>query len=498
MSLPSAIYSAAQVRALDRYAIETLNIPGYALMRRAGAAALSALQRSWPQARRITLVCGPGNNGGDGYVLARLAREAHMEVLVMSVGDPARLRGDAARAHQDFVAAGGTVREWDVLGLEKADVVVDAIFGIGLSRPIEDAVEPIISAMNAARVPILALDIPSGLNSDSGAVLGCAVHAQRTLTFIGLKPGFFLGSGPDCVGTILFDALGLPESAFAEHPPVALRVNEELLTEIFPPRLRTAHKGLYGHVLIIGGGLGMAGAARLAGEAALRCGAGRVTVATHPEHVSSIIAGRPELMCRGVTTSAQLEPLLRGSDVVAIGPGLGRDEWARAMLQATINSDRPAVLDADALNILAELSLSAPVNGRWVLTPHPAEAGRLLGWTSAQVQKDRLTAVRSIAAQHRSTVVLKGAASLIAAPTEPIYICDHGNPGMASAGMGDVLTGVIAAIAAQFSDLTVAARAGVLVHAMAGDRAAASGERGMIASDLFEYLRTCVNPNRRA
>jgi hydroxyethylthiazole kinase-like uncharacterized protein yjeF len=498
MSLPSAIYTAAQVRALDRFAIDTLNIPGYALMRRAGGAALAALRRHWPQARRIVVVCGPGNNGGDGYVLARLARDEHLEVIAVSLSDPANLRGDAARAHQDFVAAGGTIHGWDGGLLDSADLIVDAILGTGLSRPVDTVTQSVISAINACSAPVFALDVPSGLHADSGAVLGCAVRAQRTLSFIGLKLGFYLGNGPDYAGMLLFDALGLPDSAFAQQQPVALRIGEELLAEIFPPRPRTAHKGQHGDVLIIGGGIGMAGAARLAGEAALRCGAGRVTVATHPDNVSAIISGRPELMCRGVADTEQMGHLIQAADVVAIGPGIGRDEWGQAMLAAVLSSDRSAVLDADALNLLAQLPSTQVTNPNWVLTPHPGEAGRLLNWSAVQVQADRLTAARSIAAKYRSTVVLKGAASLVASPNGATYICDHGNPGMASPGMGDVLTGVIAAIAAQTSDLNVAARVGVLVHAMAGDRAAASGERGMIAGDLFEHLRTCVNPHPRS
>jgi NAD(P)H-hydrate epimerase len=247
-------------------------------------------------------------------------------------------------------------------------------------------------------------------------------------------------------------------------------------------------------VLVIGGGIGMAGAARMAGEAALRAGAGLVTVATWPENVASITASRPELMCRGVEGASDLASMIERADVLAIGPGLGTGEWGRALLNIALESDKPTVIDADALNLLAQEPCS---NAKWILTPHPGEAGRLLGIGTGDVQSNRLQSARDIAARYGGTVVLKGAGTLVVSGDSLPYICDQGNPGMASPGMGDVLTGVIAGIAAQTADLPGAARAGVLVHAMAGDMAARRGERGLLATDLFGYLPTCVNPAQR-
>jgi ADP-dependent NAD(P)H-hydrate dehydratase / NAD(P)H-hydrate epimerase len=264
-----------------------------------------------------------------------------------------------------------------------------------------------------------------------------------------------------------------------------------VLSRLLPRRPRTAHKGQNGSVLVIGGGIGMAGAARMSGEAALRSGAGLVTVATHAENVAAIIAGRPELMCRGVSDGAQLARLIGHADVLAVGPGLGQDEWARVMLDAALASNKTAVVDADALNLLAQ---SPRRSERWILTPHPGEAGRLLGRSTAEIQRDRIGAAREIAARYGGTVVLKGAGTLVVTGDSKPSICDQGNPGMASPGMGDVLTGVIAGIVAQTSDPAAAARAGVLAHAMAGDMAARRGERGLLATDLFAYLPTCVNP----
>ena len=492
--LPLAVHTAAQVRALDRHAIDDLHIPSYTLMTQAGEAAAVALRSCWPSKQRVVVVCGPGNNGGDGYVLARVAQSMRIDVTVVSLSDTAQLRGDAKRAHDDFVAAGGGVQSWTDGCLANAEVIVDAIFGTGLSRTLDATMIERIHAINDCGVPILALDIPSGLDSDTGAVWGAAIAAERTLSFIGLKLGFYLGEGPNYTGIVLFDDLDLPAGASDFVPPSALRIHEDFVAQLLPRRRRTAHKGQQGSVLVIGGGLGMAGAARMSGEAALRAGAGLVTVACWPDNVASITASRPELMCHGVAEASDLKSMIERADVLAIGPGLGQSDWSRALLDITLQSDKPTVIDADALNLLAH----APrANSKWILTPHPGEAGRLLGISTAEVQSNRLQSARQIAKKFAGTVVLKGAGTLVVTGDSLPYICDQGNPGMASPGMGDVLTGVITGIAAQTADLPGAARAGVLVHAMAGDMAARRGERGLLATDLFGYLPTCVNPTQR-
>src|SRR5262245_25678487 len=267
--LPVAVHTAAQVRALDRHAIDDLKIPSYTLMTRAGEAALGSLRSCWPSAQRIAVVCGPGNNGGDGYVLARLAREQRLEVVAIGLHEPARLQGDARRAYDDFLAAGGSVGSWHANCLRGMDVVVDAIFGVGLARPVAGVAAEAIAAINDCAAHVFALDIPSGLHADSGEILGVAVRAERTLTFLGLKLGFYLGDGPNCVGIVLFDALELTSQALAHVESAAARIDEAAIAELLPPRRRTAHKGQQGSVLVIGGNLGMPGAARMAGEAAL-------------------------------------------------------------------------------------------------------------------------------------------------------------------------------------------------------------------------------------
>ena len=493
-SLPVAVHTADQVRALDRHAIDDLQIPSYTLMTRAGEAALDALRSCWPSAQRIAVVCGPGNNGGDGYVLARLAREQRLDVVAIGLHEPARLQGDARRAHDDFLAAGGTVGAWHANCLRGMDVVVDAIFGVGLSRAVAGAAAEAIAAINDSDAHVLSLDIPSGLHADSGEILGDAVRAERTVTFLGLKLGFYLGDGPNCVGVVMFDALELSPQALAHVEPSAVRIDEAAVAELLPPRRRTAHKGQSGSVLVIGGNIGMPGAARMTGEAALRAGAGLVTIATRHENVAAIVGARPELMCRGITSADELTTLISRADVVALGPGLGQDEWAQTMFKTVLANDRRAVIDADALHLLAQ---SPHTNAHWILTPHPGEAARLLGKTAAEIQRDRLGAAREIASRYGGTVVLKGAGTLVVGEEGWPAICDRGNPGMASPGMGDVLTGVIAGIVAQSADLTAAARVGVLVHALAGDMAARRGERGLLATDLFAHLPTCVNPSQR-
>jgi ADP-dependent NAD(P)H-hydrate dehydratase / NAD(P)H-hydrate epimerase len=487
--LAGAIYSASQVRDLDRRAIGELGIAGYELMTRAGTSTLDALCALWPATRTVAILCGPGNNGGDGYVVARLARARGLGAAVVAHGDPRSLAGDARRAYDDFAAAGGVCEPWSPSVLE-ADVIVDALFGTGLARPIGGEAAARIAAVNASGRPVVAVDIPSGLDADTGAVHGVAVRADLTVTFIGRKVGCYVGEGLDHVGRLLLDDLDVPTAAFDGTVPVARLLGDDTLLKALPRRRRTSHKGSHGHVLVIGGGPGMPGAARLAGEAALRAGAGLVTLAVHPAN-SGIAATRPELMCAAAESAADIKALLGRSTVIAVGPGLGQGAWAAALIEAAIGSGLPMVVDADALNWLA----AGPRRcDHWVLTPHPGEAARLLGTTAAAVQADRLEAARELQARYGGVVVLKGAGTIVYQPGGPAFVCDRGNPGMAAGGMGDVLTGVIAGIVAQCGDLALAARAGVYAHAQAGDLAARAGERGMLASDVLRQVRACVNP----
>jgi ADP-dependent NAD(P)H-hydrate dehydratase / NAD(P)H-hydrate epimerase len=458
MSSSSVLYSAAQVRALDAYAIAQ-GTDGYTLMRRAAEAALRAMRSRWPTAMRIAIITGGGNNGGDGYVLARFAQAAGLAATVLAVVPAAALRGDALRAWEDFRASGGRIVAYEPQLLGACEVIVDALLGTGLREPVRPAMAQAIHAINACERPVFSLDLPSGLNADSGAVMGAAVNADCTISFVALKTGLFLGAGPDHVGRLIFDDLEVSAPEEERFRPLLERLSESEISRTLPPRQREANKGDFGRVLIVGGGPGMPGAVRLAGESCLRVGAGLVSVATWRDNLSPIVAGRPELIVHAVEAAAALEPLLGTADVVAVGPGLGQSSWALAMLESVLSCGKPLVIDADALNLLAKSARAAPA--RSVLTPHPGEAGRLLGSNAAAIQSDRMAAMRSLQARHPgSVIVLKGAGTLIGAEGQIPAICERGNPAMAAPGMGDVLTGAIAGILAQCRDSWRAACAG--------------------------------------
>jgi NAD(P)H-hydrate epimerase len=491
MALPVALYSTAQVRALDAHAINELKIAGYTLMKRAGEAALRYLRTRWPTAHRIVIVCGAGNNGGDGYVLARFAQAAGLTVTVLAATEPSSLRGDARQAYEDLRASDGEVRPFAPEHLSAGDVIVDALLGTGLKGPVREDLAAVIRSINAAGTPIFAIDVPSGLDSDAGTAAGEAIRADATVTFVGLKTGLFVGDGPEYAGTVFFDDLELADAPQLGLSPSLTRIIEAEIHAALPRRPRAANKGDFGRVLIVGSGSGFPGACRMAGEASLRVGAGLVTVAVAPENVTAISAGRPELICLGVKEEGVLKEALSRADVVAVGPGLGRTPWARSVLHAALASGKPLVVDADALNLLAEGG-TAPRED-WILTPHPGEAGRLLGLDAQEVQQDRLAALDRLLDRYHGTVVLKGAGTLVGAAGRTPGLCERGNPGMATAGTGDVLTGTIAGILGQCRDTWAAARVGVLVHALAGDAAARAGERGVLASDLLRELPRAVN-----
>jgi ADP-dependent NAD(P)H-hydrate dehydratase / NAD(P)H-hydrate epimerase len=488
--LPENLYTAAQVRELERRAVEDAGIPGATLMQRAGEAAWQQLKLQWPAAEHLLILCGTGNNAGDGYVLAQHALREELKVTVITLGDRLRLPQAAATARGDFLKAGGSERGFEGR-LPAADVIVDALLGIGLDRALGGEWLKLVKEVNACQMPVLSIDIPSGLNADTGIEMGAAIRADLTITYIALKAGLFTGSGPECSGLLRFENLEAPSKLYGSLVPRARRLRSAAMRETaLPRRRRDAHKGDYGKLLIVGGDHGMGGAVRLAAEAALRSGAGLVTVATQGAHVSGFLSGLPEAMVRGIESADDLKSLLEKATVVAVGPGLGRGNWGRALLKCVMAFDMPLVVDADALNLLAE----APhKHGRWILTPHPGEAGRLLGTDTATVQRDRYACVERIAERFDAVTVLKGAGSLIAAHGEATAVCTAGNPGMAAPGMGDVLTGVIAALVAQGLSLPEAARQGVYLHAAAGDLAARQGERGLMAGDLMDPLHHLVN-----
>ncbi|GAB3385881.1 NAD(P)H-hydrate dehydratase [Lysobacter fragariae] len=489
MLTDSILLDGAALRRIEAGAAQALG-DDFELMRRAGQAAWRELLKRWPQAQRVVVACGPGNNGGDGYVLARHALEAGRDVVVVHLPGQAPRSSMAERAQAQYRAPGGRVDEF-IGTLPTADVIVDAIFGIGLTRAPDPQCTSLIRAINTAAVPVLALDVPSGIDSDRGSAPGAAVVATVTIEFIAHKCGLVTGDALDHLGASVLATLDAP--VIGDDVIVAAeRIAPRDLPRWLKPRARNSHKGTHGRVLCIGGDHGGGGAIMLCAEAALRCGAGLVDVATRELHVPALLARLPEALAHVPTHASQFSASLERADVIAIGPGLGLGEWGKPLLQQAIATRKPLVLDADALNLIAAGDVDVPVDA--IMTPHPGEAARLLGIPTREIQRDRFAAANALRERYGCVVVLKGAGSVIAARNQLPRVVHAGNPGMAVGGMGDVLTGTIAALRAQGLDAFDAASAGALLHAAAGDAAATLGERGMIASDLMPWLRTTANP----
>jgi NAD(P)H-hydrate epimerase len=486
------LYRATQVQVMDRTAIDEYGIDGAKLMTRAGQAAFKQIRERWPDAKKISVLCGPGNNGGDGFVVARLAYEAGLDVEVFQLGNPVRLSEEAQGALNVMKKAGLEPALYEGQTFQSRDLVVDAMLGIGLSGEVSGQWRSAIETINRSDAHVLAIDVPSGLHADLGIPMGACIIAEATISFIGLKQGLFTANGPDYAGEVIFDDLEIPPNVYKHVQPSARLLDyQEDAVPVLLPRPRSAHKSDFGHVLVIGGNQGMSGAVQMAAEAALRAGAGRVSVATRSEHASLMNLTRPELMCHGVEKGDELKSLLEQASVVVAGPGLGRDKWAQLMLKGALAAKAPLVLDADALNLIAGKKLK---RSDWTLTPHPGEAARLLGVKKGEIQADRFQAITDLKALYGGTIVLKGSGSLVLADEHNISVCEAGNPGMATAGSGDILAGLLAGLQAQGMNAAQAARCGTLLHAMAGDIVAENGQRGMLATDLLPPLRSLLNP----
>lgn len=483
-TLPSLLYTPESIRRIDQKVIHEHAIPGYTLMRRAGGATLDVIVQHWPLAKKILVICGSGNNAGDGYVIARLAQQQGLTVNVVALTDPDRLRSDARLAYQQWSECGELSAAETTL-IDEADIIVDAILGTGLTRDVEGLQHDWIETINTSGKLIVSVDVPSGLDALTGSIKGIAVNADITITFIALKMGLFTASGKACCGEVIFDSLGVTENMYEDEQPVARLLS--LQDCKLPIRRHDSHKGLYGHVLVVGGNNGMPGAVILTARAALRAGAGMVTVVTRPAHVAAIATACPEAMVFGSENGNLPDLLLENISVVAIGPGLGKDAWANRLLSQAIALKHLLILDADALNLVAE---NRPyIEAPHIITPHPGEAAHLLSIENTyDIQLDRRAAVTQLYELMGGVVVLKGSGTMIFDGGLP-GICPLGNPAMAVAGMGDVLTGVIAAFVAQGMTLKQAASAGVCVHARAGDMAAVSGTRGMMSSEVVDTIR---------
>lgn len=484
------IYTVAGIRAIEKHVA-----PGAdpSLMERAGrAAAEEAFRLTMDRAGQVLIVCGPGNNGGDGFVMARRLLQAKRSVIVVFAGDPALLPNDAATAFQAWLDAGGeTTSDLPATPDEGWALIADAMFGIGLQRPVTGRYAEWIAALNKHNVPRMAIDVPSGLDADTGKLLGATFKATHTLTFIALKPGLLTRDGPDHAGSLIVRTLDIDIDA--EFTPNGYRAQPALFRKHLVSRAYNTHKGSFGEVGIIGGAAGMNGAALLAGRAALRLGAGRVYVSLIDEDGPSVDALQPELMLRTP------QYVLDNASVLAIGPGLGGDSVAHYLLERALEIERPLLLDADALNLLAREAhlqrMCAQRAAPTLLTPHPGEAGRLLGADAITVQDDRLRATAALADKYQAVVVLKGCGSVIAAPDGRWFINSTGHPGMASAGMGDVLTGLIASLLAQDWPAEEALLTAVHLHGAAADRLAREGigPIGLTASEVSDASRGVFN-----
>ena len=500
MTLPFA--GAVRMRDMDRLAIEEYGIPGLELMEAAGRGATEVILRLAPAQGPILILCGPGNNGGDGFVVARLLHEAARDVTILLAAEPAFLKGDALANYQRLPSPVTVLRaseenlEQSSELIRRAAVLVDALLGTGLMREVGGLFGSIIQIANSATAMKFALDIPSGLSSDHGHPLGIAFQAHHTVTFGQAKPGQFLFPGSEFCGHLHIVDIGIPQAARDRAGFDGEVLDQTRARLCLTARNKDSHKGTYGHLLLMAGSEGKSGAALLAASGALRSGLGLLTCATDDMTRLALACRHPEAMSASLCDS--LEHLLTNKSAVVCGPGWGLNETNAKTLQSFASRalDIPLLLDADALTLTAEHG-QAWIRERTnsgsvtVLTPHPGEAGRLLKCDSTQVQADRISAARKLAVESGAYVVLKGAQTLVTNPGGYVYLCPFGNPGMACGGTGDVLAGLLGGLLAQGLETTEALIAGVCLHALAGDIAAQmEGQHGLIASDLVRHFGT--------
>ena len=485
-----AVYRTEQIRWCEETAIQQDHISADELMERAGEAAWQIISKSYSKAHYWAIFCGAGNNAGDGYVLARIAHQQGRSVTVYQFKSVESLPDPARHAALKAMAAGVICQFFEDQLESDTDLIIDALLGIGLKGKVSELYVTAINYINECGLPVVAIDIPSGLESDTGRIAGAAVRADMTITFIGKKLGHLTLDGPDHCGHLVLDTLQLEDILHVIKPAIQT-ISPQEIEQLLPPRRRNCHKAEFGNVLIVGGNVGMPGAICVAAEAALRVGAGMVTVAMHPYYAQQPILGLPEAMVYGIDQVELLRPLLEKASVCLVGPGLGEDAWAQDIFHAVLGAHLPTILDASALRLLSK---NPQWDDNWILTPHPGEAADLLHISTQELQRDRYHAVCKLQEQYGGTVVLKGLGSLVATDQSEVYICTAGNPGMASPGMGDALSGILSGLLAQGLSLAETARIGVFIHAYAADLAAEeSGERGLLASDLHYFVRKLVN-----
>ena len=500
-SLEDLLHTTETVKKIERTAIQKSGFSVAQLMARASKALLDELLQEFGEPRQLTVFCGTGNNAGDGYTIAALAVNEGISVRVVEVGDRSKMLPDVTHARS--IAEQAAVDFCDgqtPLDLDQG-IIVDALLGTGLRGELQQDYRRAIRQINDALLPVVAVDVPSGLNADTGAVADAAVMADLTVTFIAPKRGLFTGRAAVFCGEIIWHSLDLPNAGYSDYPPSAKLLDVDRALENLPMRAADAYKSQLGHVMVVGGDRGFGGAAIMAAQACLRVGAGLVSLATRPEHVAAMLVRQPEIMATAIVSGQALEPLLTRASVLVLGPGLGRSAWSEQLLQKALAAGLPTLLDADALNIIAEGRIAVdPQVSRWVMTPHPGEAARLLNISVREIEADRFAAVAQLRDKYSAVVILKGPGSLVIGTSkDPIGVCTYGNAGMASGGMGDILAGVVGGLIAQGLPLQAAAELGCCLHSSAADMAAQqTGQIGLAASDILPQLRRLLNPQHSA
>lgn len=481
------LYTREQVIAIEKKALTDYDIKD--LMQRAGCYAFQYLKSYYTGARSITVLCGKGNNGGDGLVLALQAYLAGYRVQTLLLTTPQQLQGDARNAYLEAVKQGVVIEQCpDKLPTFTGDLIIDAVLGTGFRGQLRGVYAEAIISMNKSACLVFSLDIPSGLDANTGQIHELAVFADSTLTFIGIKQGLVLQQGRKRVGRLQSYDLSLPDVLYPKQGLCLQLLKPITLSQMLPLRTVDSHKGTYGKLLIIGGDLGGAGAVQMAALAAFAMGVGKVWVATHPKHAAYCDANCLEPIFLGINSAHELTQIAEQVDTVLIGPGIGLHSWGVKLITWALRLDKPLVVDADALNYLAN---NQEAKKNWVLTPHPAEAGRLLKTDTQSIQGNRLESVRNLVKQFGGVTVLKGNGTLIKTESHAcVTLCPYGNSGMATAGTGDILSGMIAALCAQGLSLKQSAELGVYTHALAGDYGATQqGECSLTATDLLKYVR---------
>ena len=496
------LYTASETRKIDNLAIKEKGISGYSLMQMAAEFTLDVILREFSPVEELIIFCSKGKNSGDGFLLGSFAKEFGLEVTIVMSNTSNVLKGVSRKAFEEMKDAKVKIistKSVEKLKVSNKAVIVDALIGTGLKGNLRKNIKESILALNklGVKLPVLSLDIPSGINPDTGDADDIAVYADITATFVAQKRGCFTSVGKKFSGEIVYSDLEIPKNLFSKITSTSYVVDYEDSISKVVYREQDAHKGHFGNVLIVGGDRGLGGAGLLSSRAAVYSGAGLTSLVTRPEHVSASLVSCPEVMVKGVDSGQDIEEHLVKPDVIAIGPGLGQSAWSEQMIQRVFweaeKRDISVIMDADALNLLTKLKLSSDLPKRLILTPHPGEAARLLNTSVAVIESNRFSAAAKIQKKFNATVVLKGSGTVIchkSGGTQKWGICDSGNPGMATGGMGDVLTGIIAGLLAQGLTLKEAAEAGVDLHAKAADQASLEfGEAGLTSSDVINELK---------